>query len=301
MGLGGTRRQADGGTSVLDAGEVLVTGLPEDRCGPHGYRPLALGPADDSLYLALGSSCNVCLERGPGAEQRAKVWRYSAAVAGAGTEVARGLRNVTDFAINPWGGALWGVVPERDDLGDDEPPELITEIRTGAYYGWPFCYYGSDDRWYPDPSVGPPSPEGASPKGGCTGLTAPTMTYQAHTAPLGLAFHDGTGLPGAFGPSLFVALHGSWDHSTGVGYKIVRIPLNDRGEPDGDPQEFALGWLPAPTLRAPDSAWGRPVDIAVAPDGALYVSDDSSGAIYRFSYDPQEPVTYPEGVTRSGT
>ncbi|MDQ3702924.1 MAG: PQQ-dependent sugar dehydrogenase, partial [Chloroflexota bacterium] len=271
---------APGGTGVLGAEEVLVEGLPEDACGPHGFRPLAVDPIDESLYVALGSSCNVCLERGPGATQRARVWRYSAVARGEGSEVARGLRNVTDFALNPWGGALWGVAAERDDLGDDEPPELITEIRAGADYGWPSCYYGSDAQWHADLRVSAPGAEG-----GCQGLTPPTTTYQAHTAPLGLAFHDGVGLPDAFGPSLFVALHGSWDHSTGVGYKIVRLPLDESGQPDGDAQEFALGWLPRPTSRASEDAWGRPVDIAVGPDGALYVSDDGTGSIYRFSYD----------------
>ena len=268
-------------------GETVAAGLPESPCAPHGYRPLALAPAEDALYLAIGSSCDVCVERGLGAPWRARVWRFPLAAPGPGVEVARGLRNVTDLAINPWDWSLWGVSPERDDMGDDTPPDLITRIEPGADYGWPFCYRGPDDAWHPDPLVPPPS-------GGCDGLTVASFLYQAHSAPVGLAFHDGRGLPPEFGPSLFVALHGSWGHSTGVGYKVVRIPLDAAGSPSGPPQDFATGWLAAPSERwhAPLDAWGRPVDVVVGPDGALYVSDDKSGAIYRFAHagTPEAPA-----------
>jgi glucose/arabinose dehydrogenase len=267
------------GLQAPGTGEVLVSGLPRDPCQSHGYRPLAVDPIDGALYVALGSRCNVCLEVEAGDDQRARVWRYSATQTGAGTPFAHGLRNVTDLAINPWTGALWGVSPERDDLGDNEPPEVISELRAGSHYGWPSCYFGSDGRWHPDSLV--PTADGECPR-----LTEPSVSYQAHSVPLGLAFHDGTGLPSSFGPSLFVALHGSWDHSAGVGYKVVRVPLDQYGEPAGPPQEFALGWLPRPSNDAPQAAWGRPVDVAVAPDGVLYVSDDRTGTIYRFAYTP---------------
>jgi glucose/arabinose dehydrogenase len=268
---------AEDGRSLTGPGEVLVDGLPEQACRPHGYRPLALSPAEDALYLALGSTCNVCIEQGPSAAQQATVWRFPLGTAGEGSEVARGLRNVVDLEINPWTGALWGVNVERDNMDDDTPPEWITEIQTGADYGWPYCYYGPDGHWYVDLRV--PATDSA-----CEGLTLPSVLYQAHTSPLGLAFHDGTGLPAALGPSLFVAFHGSWDHSTGVGYKVVRLPIDAQGQPEGPPQEFALGWLMRPQEPTHSDAWGRPVDVAVGPDGALYVSDDKRGVVYRLAY-----------------
>ena len=273
---------AGGPAPVAGPAEVVVHDLPQADCRPHGYRPLAIAPAADALYVAVGSTCNVCLEEGPGAGQFAKVWRYPLAAPGPGVEVARGLRNVAALALNPWDGALWGVNAERDDRGDDVPPEMITAIQAGADYGWPFCYQGADGRWQPDGAVPPANPD-------CAGLTAPTIAYQAHSAPLGLAFHDGRGLPPTFGRSLFVALHGSWDHEGGVGYKVLRVPLDAQGRVAGEPHDFALGWLTAPRPRGswdhvPEAVWGRPVDVAVGPDGALYVSDDHSGLIYRLAF-----------------
>ncbi len=268
--------------AVTGPGEVLVNDLPEAPCGPHGFRPLALDPATDALYVAVGSTCNVCVERGPGASQRAKVWRYPLHLPGPGEVVAQGLRNVPALARNPWDGQLWAVGDERDDLGDDAPPDLVTALVPGADYGWPACYLDATGTWHPDPRV-PPRPLG------CTGLTAPDVLLQAHGSPLGLAFHDGRGLPAAFGPSLFVALHGSWNHSAGVGYKLVRVPLDAQGQPAGLPQEFALGWLPKASDRAPDEAWGRPVNVVVGTDGALYVSDDKADLIYRIAYTPAAP------------
>lgn len=267
------------GMAVSGPGEVLVDSLPRDPCQPHGYRPLAVSPEQGALYVAVGSSCNVCVEDGPGGEMRGKVWRYPLWTAGPGREFARGLRNLTDLTINPWDGTLWGVTPERDDTGDDLPEEIITEIREGADYGWPYCYLAADGSWQPDPRVDPPA-------GGCTDLTRPTLTYQAHTTPLGIAFHDGRGLPEAFGPSLFVALHGSAGHTSGVGYKIIRFPLDERGQPRGQAQEFALGWLAALGPYAPTAAWGRPVDLAVGGDGALYLTDDGTGVVYRLAHAP---------------
>jgi glucose/arabinose dehydrogenase len=282
---------------AVGPGEPVATDLPPAPCSPHGYRPLALAPADHAMYVAVGSTCNVCVEEGPGAELRATVRRYPLDTPGPGTLVARGLRNVTALALNPWTGALWGVAPERDDLGDDEPPELITAIAGGGNYGWPYCYRTSDDAWAPDPHVPPPG-DTCTGSGGLGDLTVPTLLYQAHAAPLGLAFHDGRGLPPAFGPGLFVAFHGSWDHSTGVGYKVIRIPFDGSGHPAGPAQEFALGWLPVPRGSVPGARWnfvpdtveGRPVDVAIGPSGDLYVSDDLTDVVFRIAYTGSKPA-----------
>jgi glucose/arabinose dehydrogenase len=269
---------SDGSLRATGPPETLVSDLPAFPCQQHGYRPLLLAPDQNALYTAIASTCNACIEEGPGAAKAAKLWRYPLTSRGPGTEVARGLRNVTDLALNPWDRSLWGVGSGRDDLGDEAPPELITRIEAGGDYGWPHCYQDADGNWRPDPDVPPPN-------GSCAGRTAPTLGYQAHSVPLGLAFHDGTGLPPAFGRSLFVTLHGSWNHSAGVGYKLIRVPLDASGAMSGPPQEFALGWLTTAAGRnAPERSWGRPVDVVVAPDGALFVSDDRSGMIIRISY-----------------
>jgi glucose/arabinose dehydrogenase len=189
------------------------------------------------------------------------------------------MRNVVGMALNPWDGTLWGGNVERDEQGDDEPPEQITRIPSGGDFGWPHCYRTRDGSWRTDTRV--PARQQSCAE---SNLTTPTLTYQAHSTPLGLAFHDGRGLPPDFGPSLFVALHGSWNHTVGVGFKVIRVPLDDAGQPEGLPQEFASGWLSGLAERVQEKAWGRPVSVAVGLDGALFVSDDKAGAVYRLAY-----------------
>jgi glucose/arabinose dehydrogenase len=282
-------------------GEVVADDLPDGPCGDHGYRSVAVDPAQGELFVGIGMLCNVCVDATPEGAMRATVRSYTlpptqpapaaqatqpaqptpGAASGSRTGVqhSKGMRNVVFLAINPWDGTLWGTNIERDEQGDDEPPEHITRIPDGGSFGWPYCYRARDGSWRPDPRIPPlTTPCGES------GLTAPTVTYQAHSTPLGLAFHDGNGLPPAFGPSLFVALHGSWNHTTGVGYKVIRVPLDDAGQPSGPPREFATGWLPGLSERAPEGAWGRPAGVVVGPDGELYVADDKGGLVYRFAY-----------------
>jgi glucose/arabinose dehydrogenase len=259
----------DGGAH--GAAQVVVSGLPESACAPHHYRPLAIDGAGN-LYVAFGSSCNVCVEPDP---RRGTVWQY--APDGTGREFARGLRNVVDLEFHPLHGTLWAATNERDALGDDVPPEPVMPVQAGANYGWPYCYW-SGSGWSVDRRVPANNPA-------CAGLTT-YFGIQAHSAPLGLAFAGAasTGAAGQFPPEYqgdaFVGLHGSWNRSTGTGFKVIRIPVDSSGMPQLA-EDFVAGWLTGP--RGPQDAWGRPVDVELGGDGALFVSDDVAGAVYRVS------------------
>ena len=252
-------------SGTLGSPEVIVKGLPSSSCGAHHFRPLAIDTGGN-LYVAFGSSCNVCVEQDP---RRGTVWQYRPD--GNGHEYARGLRNVVDLTFHPQSGQLWGVTNERDQLGDDVPPEPIGPILEGADYGWPSCYWNGSD-WAADRRV----PARA---GGCEGLTR-YFGIQAHSAPLGLDFGTNANLPADYRTSAFVGLHGSWNRSQGTGFKVIRV-LTEAGQPVGV-EDFVTGWLTGP--RGPSDAWGRPVDVQVGADGALYVSDDVAGAVYRIVY-----------------
>ncbi|MFO7172125.1 MAG: sorbosone dehydrogenase family protein [Bacillota bacterium] len=238
--------------------QVVVPNLP--RGGGHWTRTIAFGP-DGKLYVSAGSSCNVCLEDDP---RRAAITRYNPD--GTGEEIyATGLRNSVGLAFHPETGELWATENGRDLLGDDFPPEEINRIEPGRHYGWPHCH---GDR-VPDPEFG----RGFD----CSATEPPAVMMQAHSAPLGLAFYTGDTFPAAYRGQLFVAFHGSWNRSVPTGYKVVLVPFRD-GQPAGGPVDFLTGFLVG------DRAWGRPVDLVVGGDGALYLSDDRAGAVYRIRY-----------------
>ena len=242
---------------------VVVAGIP--RGGGHWTRTLAFGP-DGALYLSVGSSCNVCREADP---RRAAITRYRADGADE-RRFATGLRNAVGLAIHPATGALWATVNERDWRGDELPPDYVTEVREGGFYGWPDCF-AAGGRAVPDDEAGGDA-------GRCRGMALPTLEIPAHSAPLGLAFYTGTAFPPEYRGSLFVALHGSWNRSVPTGYKVVRVPFRD-GRP-GAPEDFVTGWL------AGGAVTGRPVGLAVGADGALFVSDDGAGRVWRITYRP---------------
>ncbi|HEY3107702.1 MAG TPA: PQQ-dependent sugar dehydrogenase [Chloroflexota bacterium] len=245
--------------------EVVVPDLPASG----GHRTRTIGfDADGRLYVAVGSSCNVCEEAD---QRRAAISLYNGDGTG-GRVLMRGLRNAVGFVWRPGTAELWATNNGRDNLGDDLPPEGIWRVREGASAGWPTCYLGPGGReLLPDPQFGKPD--------GCRAADPPAISFQAHTAPLGLRFYDGRAFPETLRGDLFVALHGSWNRSTPVGYKVIRIPFPN-GQP-GQPEDFATGWMAEQGNRG--SVWGRPVDLLVAPDGALLVSDDDGGAIYRIA------------------
>jgi glucose/arabinose dehydrogenase len=240
---------------------VIITDLPPG--GAHTTRTVLFG-ADGRLYIAAGSSCNVCDETDP---HRAAVWVFEADGIG-GRLFARGLRNAVGLALNPWTGEIWATNNGRDFLGDDSPPETVYVVQDGRNYGWPRCHAGV----IVDPNMGGP--------GACSGVEKPIVEMQAHTAPLGLAFYTAEQFPPQY-RGLFIALHGSWNRSVPVGYKVVYVPLLD-GRVAGPAEDFATGWL-----RPDGSSWGRPVGVTVAADGSLLVSDDKGGFIYRTTFSGQ--------------
>jgi glucose/arabinose dehydrogenase len=236
--------------------EVVVPDLPGD--GNHTTRTLAFGP-DGRMYVAVGSSCNICDETD---DRRAAVLSYNPD----GSDyqrVANGMRNPVGLAFQPGTGLLWATVNERDDQGNEIPPDLVTVVWPGANYGWPNCQ--------------PPNATPQTPGAACDGITPPTVGIQAHSAPLGLTFYSGSQFPADYVGDLFVVQHGSWNRQPPAAPKIMRVHF-ENGQPVSV-NDFATGWQDELNKR-----WGRPVGVITAPDGSLIVSDDDAGLLYRITY-----------------
>jgi glucose/arabinose dehydrogenase len=258
----GVVRVAMGPGGAATASPVYVNHYPAG--GGHWTRTIVFG-ADSAMYVAVGSSCNLCVEQ---SAERAAVLRFNED--GSGKRIySSGLRNAVGLAVNPRNGALWVSQNERDDLSpnhEDLPPEEINILADGADYGWPYCY---GDRV--------PSPE-YNDAGRCATTVAPALKMQAHSAPLGLAFLAGaSAFPADYRSDVLVAFHGSWNRDTPTGAKIVRVRVQN--EKPVSVEDFITGWQ-----RSNGSRWGRPVDVVVAADGSVLISDDDSGAIYRVSH-----------------
>jgi glucose/arabinose dehydrogenase len=247
---------------------VVVGNLPAD--GGHFTRTIVF--LQDELLVSVGSSCNLCEEQDP---RRAAVVRYG--LDGSGEALfATGLRNSVGLALNPVTGEVWATNNDRDNLGDEVPPDRVNILRRGGFYGWPFCYL---------PNV--PNPEYQRTAGRCAQAIGPAVELPAHSAPLGLAFYTGSMFPAEYQGDLLVALHGSWNRSAPIGYEVVRVDLHE-GRPVGAAQSFVSGWLEGRrrTLSRPAGVgWGRPVGLLVLGDGSLLISDDEGGRIYRVTYD----------------
>ena len=236
--------------------------------GGHSTRTLVFHGG--KMYISAGSSCNVCLEKDP---RRAAVMEFNPD--GSGQKIfAKGLRNAVGLAVNPKTDTVWATVNGRDWLGDDLPPETIYDLgKDGGDAGWPYCY---GDR-VPDPNFTKPRDNR------CQNVIAPKVQMQAHSAPLGLAFYEGSQFPAEYRNNIFVAFHGSWNRSVPTGYKVVRVKHDDKGQPQGAAEDFITGWL-APDETKKGRWMGRPVGIVIGGDGTMYVSDDSVGVIYRITY-----------------
>jgi len=243
---------------AFTAKTVVVPDLPT---GGHWTREIVFG-ADGMLYLSVGSSCNLCEERDP---RRAAVTRYRPD--GSGPQiVASGLRNAAGLAVDPATGAVWASQNERDNLGDDVPPEEINVLTDGTDFGWPYCY---GQRL--------PNPEYRDRAGRCASTTPPALEMQAHSAPLGITFYDGDQFPAEYRGDLFVAFHGSWNRRQPTGYLLAHVDV--RGGRPVSYQPFAQGWL-----TPGGDVTGRPVYPEVGSDGALYLSDDGEGRIWRIRW-----------------
>jgi len=256
----------------------VVTPVPSE-INHHWTKALTASADGQYLYVGIGSNSNIT-ERGMTAEvDRARVWRVNAST-GEYKTYATGLRNPTALTIQPDTGQLWAVVNERDELGPDLVPDYLTTVKEGAFYGWPYSYWGKnvDDRVRPqDPAK-------------VASAIAPDYALGSHVAALGVDFSEAS-MGDRFANGVFVGEHGSWNRKDPVGYKVVFVPFTD-GRPSGPPIDFVAGF------RDNDGTTrGRPVGVTVDPKGALIVADDLSNTIWRVTpAQPAQPAQPPKPV-----
>jgi glucose/arabinose dehydrogenase len=250
------------GQTQISAAPVKVTDLPAGR-NHHWTKGLVASPDGRKLYVSVGSNSNVAEDGMQIEEGRAAVWEVDVA-SGSKRLFAGGLRNPVGLAIEPQTRALWTVVNERDELGSDLVPDYLTSVREGAFYGWPWSYWGANV----DARVQPSRPDMVA------RAVVPDYALGNHVAPLGLAFSDAR-MPAPFASGAFVGEHGSWNREPRSGYKVVFVPFAN-GRPGGAPQDFLTGFL------SPEGkAWGRPVGVALDRTGALLVADDVGNTVWR--------------------
>jgi hypothetical protein len=241
--------------------------LNELRGGGHWTRSLLPSPDGRKLFIGVGSLSNIA-EGGMALEEgRAAIHELDLA-SGRSRIFASGLRNPVGLAWEPNTGALWTVVNERDGLGDETPPDYLTSVRDGGFYGWPYCYWGQtvDDRVPQDPAA-------------VARAITPDYALGGHTASLGLCWLPAGTLAG-FPDGMAIGQHGSWNRSTLSGYKVVFVPF-ENGRPAGPPRDILSGFL-APDERV---SYGRPVGVTIGPDGSLLVADDVGDVIWRVTAD----------------
>lgn len=274
------------------SGDMKASGEPETiidyiPAAHHWTRDLVFSADGAKLYVAVGSGSNVALdmfmEPFEGMEEFNKTHPAGAAwdteerravvlsidPDGKNEKIfATGLRNCSGITIQPATGALWCAVNERDELGDNVPFDYATEVKEGEFYGWPWFYIGNNK----DPRPKSERPELADK------VTVPDVLFQAHSAALGITFYDGDNFPGEYKGDAFVAFHGSWNRGKRTGYKVVRVLFKD-GKPTGEYEDFATGFV-----VSDKEVWGRPVGLAVAKDGSLFLTEDGNGTIWRISH-----------------
>jgi glucose/arabinose dehydrogenase len=256
-------RQPDGS---LSEPRTLIADLPDG--GQHPNRTLAFGP-DGMLYITVGSSCNACREAN---QEHATILR-ARPDGSERTIFASGLRNTIGFGWHPGSGQLWGMDHGSDARGDDQPPEELNLLFQGGNYGWPYCFGGRQ----PDPLLSQ-DPPGTTRAAYCATTQAPIVTYQAHSAPIGMVFYTGGQFPREYHGDAFVVMRGSWNRNPPTGYKVVRVRFQN-GWPVGF-EDFMTGFL----IENGAAHFGRLAGVAQTSYGSLLVSDDANGVIYRISW-----------------
>ncbi len=255
-------------------GATTLTGTPKKLmdlppAGNHWMRNIILSPDGNRIYIAVGSASNIA-ERGLEEEQgRAAIWDYDLTT-GRQRQFASGLRNPNGLAFSPWSGELWTTVNERDMLGSDLVPDYLTNVPIGAQYGWPWVWWRNNF----DERVDHPTPAGFNPDY----VRLPEYALGPHVAALGLTFtREGSTMGEALGRGAFIARHGSWNRKPPAGYDVVYVAFDARGNPTGKPVPLLTGFL----AKDGKTTRGRPTWVAFAKDGALLVTDDTAGIVWR--------------------
>jgi glucose/arabinose dehydrogenase len=243
-----------------------IVDLPEGEYNHHWTKDLVVGPDGSKIYVGVGSNSNI-VERGFEAEtNRAAIWEVDAKT-GASRIFASGLRNPNGLTFYPGTNDLYAVINERDELGPNLVPDYLTSVKDGAFYGWPYSYYGQ----HVDPRVMPQRPDLVA------RAIAPDYALSSHVAPLGLAFYTGSSFPALFKGGALIGEHGSWDRNGLHGYTIAFVQFRG-GKPVGNPRTLVAGFVKDGKAR------GRPVGVAIDRDGALLIADDVGNTIWRVSY-----------------
>ncbi|WP_458375736.1 PQQ-dependent sugar dehydrogenase [Pseudomonas pergaminensis] len=254
-----------GETAIKQAGTKVVD-LPGGSINHHWTKNVVASKDGSKLYVSVGSNSNVG-ENGLEAEQgRAAIWEVDRA-SGEHRLFASGLRNPNGMAWEPQSGKLWTAVNERDEIGSDLVPDYITSVKDGAFYGWPFSYYGQ----HVDVRVSPQNPDLVAK------AIAPDYAVGPHTASLGLTFAEGSKLPAPFSNGAFIGQHGSWNRKPHSGYKVIFVPF-EGGQPKGQPVDVLTGFL-----DKDEKAMGRPVGVVIDQQGDLLVADDVGNKVWRVS------------------
>ena len=252
------------GTTRITATGTKVVDLPAGPINHHWTKNLIASHDGSKLYVTVGSNSNVAENGIENEVGRAAIWEVDLKH-GTHRVFASGLRNPNGLAWEPSRGVLWTVVNERDELGSDLVPDYLTSVQDGAFYGWPYSYYGP----HIDGRVQPQQPELVA-----TAIK-PDYALGSHVAPLGLAFSGGNALPGQFASGMFIGQHGSWNRKPRSGYNVVFVPFSG-GIPSGNPVDVLTGFV------SPDGdAYGRPVGVALDKCGALLVADDVGNVVWR--------------------
>jgi glucose/arabinose dehydrogenase len=258
-------RYRAGQTKIDGKGEKILD-LPVDG---HYTRNLTADPSGKKIYIAVGSASNVDEENGWEKDQR-RAGILEINPDGSGMKIfAKGLRNAVGMDWEPRTKVLWTVVNERDLLGDDLVPDYLTSVKENAFYGWPYSYFGQ---------IEDPRKKGQRPDLVAKAIK-PDYALGSHTAALGLVFYTGEAFPERYRGGAFIGMHGSWNRSKMVGYKVAFIPFAN-GKPAGPMEDILTGFV---ADEGKFEAYGRPVGVTVAPDGSLLVADDSGGKVWRLS------------------